>query len=206
MLLAAGSSTRMGSAKQLLPFKGKSILAGVLKETLCSELDTVVLVLGSGAGEIEKALGTNLVHPKLKVVRNPRYPEGMSTSIAAGLSCVDSTHDHVMILLADMPLIHADVINLLIEKYLASGLPLGALSVRGKRVHPVIFSRKFYADLYALKGDVGGRRLFREYEDSVCLVESPRPGVDRDVDTPEDYADFRSAYGEGAEECPRKPS
>jgi molybdenum cofactor cytidylyltransferase len=181
----------MGAPKQLLPVSGTVLLATVLEETLRSNLDAVVLVLGHRSRDIRSALGERLAHPKLKIAENPRYEEGISTSIRCGLQQVESDHDHVMILLADMPYVNARLINLLLRQFVDSQKPLGAIRMKGRRFHPVVFSRRFYGELKELRGDVGARGLFDTYEDQVCLVEPEEPFDPRDIDTPEDYADLQ---------------
>jgi molybdenum cofactor cytidylyltransferase len=124
-------------------------------------------------------------HPKLSIVANPFYEAGISTSILAGLGQAEEAHDHVMILLGDMPGIRTAVIDRLIESYLASGRPLGAVCVKGRRSHPVIFGRSLYPDLRALKGDTGARPVFAAHADDACLLDLDYD--DRDIDTPKDY-------------------
>ena len=191
LLLAAGASTRMGKPKQLLPVDEGTLLERVLGEVLKSDLDKVILVLGHRAVEIKKVLGQILEHPKLNVIENRQHKQGISSSIIAGLSRVKESHDHVMILLADMPHVDSKLINLLIHRYLDSGLPIGAIEVKKKRSHPVIFSRKLYHELLKLQGDMGARALFRKYDKLVCLIEPEEFYDDRDIDTPEDYMEFQ---------------
>ena len=191
IILSAGASTRMGTPKQLLSIQGGTILGRVLNEALNSDLDEVILVLGHKPKEITKALGTIVTHPKLKVIQNKNYKEGISTSIIAGLSQVEVSHDHVMILLGDMPSITSNLINLLVRKFLASHKPIGAINLKGKRSHPVIFSRTLYHELHALRGDVGAKCLFQKYSDRVCLVEPEGSYDDKDIDTQEDYLEFK---------------
>ena len=191
IILSAGASTRMGTPKQLLPIEGGTILGRVLNEALNSDLDKVILVLGHKAKDIMGVLGQILTHPKLKVIQNKHYKEGISTSIIAGLSQVEGSHGHVMILLGDMPSITSNLINLLVREFLASLQPIGAIKLKGKRSHPVIFSRTLYHELHALKGDVGAKGLFREYKDKVCLVEPEGSYDDKDIDTREDYLEFK---------------
>lgn len=195
ILLAAGSSTRMGRPKQLLSAGGQTLLVRVLEQALRSELHRVVLVLGDRAEEIRQTLGKNLEHPKLTCIENKQYREGISSSIKAGLD-VASHYDHAMILLADMPCIHARLINLLLRRYLDSGMPLGAVQVGGKRSHPVIFGKELFRELFTLTGDTGGRNLFKTYKDRVCLVEAEGIYRDMDIDTPEDYENFRKSLEE----------
>ncbi len=188
ILLAAGASTRMGKTKQLLPLGEKTLIERVLVEALNSELDKVVLVLGYQAVEIKKIINPVSPQPKLSIIENRQFKQGISSSIIAGLSEIENTHDHVMILLGDMPFIHRDLIDLLLRRYLQSGLPIGAIKGKERPVHPMIFSRELYPELLILQGDVGARALFTKYRDQVCLIEPEGPYDGRDIDTPEDYA------------------
>ena len=185
----------MGRTKQLLPAGGETLLGRVLNEALKSDLDRVVLVLGHEAEEIRSVLGPVMPHPKLKVVENRQYEQGMSSSIITGLTEVEDAYDHVMILLGDIPHIDAGLINHLLRQYLGSRLPIGAVKIGAKRSHPVIFGRKLYGELHRLKGDEGGRSLLAGYSRQTCLVEPERPYDDRDIDTPEDYAKFLNEQG-----------
>lgn len=200
IILAAGTSTRMGKPKQLLPVHGQTLLGRLIDEALKSDLDKVFLVLGHHAEEIRVALGKILGHPTLKVIENSLYKKGISTSIRAGLSKAEKDHDHVMILLADMPHINAGLINLLLQRYLDSRLPLGAVRIAEKRSHPVIFGRKLYHELHQLKGDVGARELFLRYGDQVCLVEPEGSYDNRDIDTLEDYIRHAKTYTKSSRE------
>jgi len=191
LVLAAGASARMGTPKQLLPAGDALLLERVLAQTLRSELDLVVLVLGFMADEIRERSLSGSLQPNLKIIENTDYTLGISSSILAGLSHVEKDYAHVMILLGDMPHITSGVINRLVSGYLESGLPLGALKVRGKRSHPVIIGRPFFPALHRLTGDRGARDLFISHKDQVCLVDLGEDYDDMDIDTCEDYLEFK---------------
>jgi molybdenum cofactor cytidylyltransferase len=181
----------MGTLKQLLPVAHATLLDRVLSGALTSDLCAVVLVLGFKAKEIRKGLQTDLRHPRLKIIENPDYRRGISSSIIAGLSAAEKDWDGVMILLGDMPCVTAEIINLLIRRSEASGRPLAALTSKGRRSLPVIIRRPFFSALHGLRGDEGARALFVEHPDQVCLVEPEGDYDDRDIDTEEDYLAIR---------------
>jgi molybdenum cofactor cytidylyltransferase len=199
LLLAAGASTRMGQPKQLLRMGEGTLLDRILAEVMGSELDLTVLVLGHQAQEIRQSLRTDLHHPKLKIIENKHYLDGMSTSIITGLCEVEDVFDHVMIILADMPLINSSLINLLLNEYLATNLQLGAIKLIGRRSHPVVVGRQFYDELRQLKGDVGARDLFLKHAHQVCLVEPDQEYDDVDIDTMEEYLEFKESLDHGSE-------
>ena len=191
LVLAAGASSRMGIPKQLLPAGDTLLLERVLAQALRSKLDLVVLVLGFKAREIRGKIRSGSLQSNLKIVENTDFKLGISSSIIAGLSHVEKNFAHVMILLGDMPYITSGVINRLVSGYLESGLPLGALKVRGKRSHPVIIGRPFFTALHRLTGDQGARDLFVSHKDHVCLVDPGEDYDDMDIDTYEDYLKFK---------------
>ena len=191
IVLAAGESSRMGGGiKQLLSVGEETLIERVLGQILASQLDKVVLVLGHRAMEIETVIAHRLVNPRLCIIENLRYRQGISSSIAAGIREVEGAYDHAMIFLADMPFIPSNLINRLLERHLISGMSIAAIQVDGRPAHPVIFSRELYPDLKGLEGDVGARSLFRKYSDAVCLIPAEGEYDALDIDTPEDYARF----------------
>ena len=160
LLLAAGASSRMGKPKQLLPAGGTTLLDRVLFEALRSDLEGIVLVLGFEARAIAEGLKTDLRHPKLRIIENRNYRQGMGSSLAAGLAAAEKDFEAVMVLLGDMPHVTAGLINLLLRRYLQSGTSLAALTSGGKRSHPVIIGRPFFPHLRCLQGDEGAKGLF----------------------------------------------
>jgi molybdenum cofactor cytidylyltransferase len=192
LVLAAGASTRMGTPKQLLPIGQATLLDRILSESLQSELDLVVLVLGFKIEDILKGLKTSLRHPKLKVVENKSHALGMSSSISAGLSAVEKECDYVMILLGDMPHVTSRLINLLLRRCRQAGHPLAAVTSAGRRSHPVMIGRPFYPLLHQLQGDEGARSLFAQHADQVFLLETEEDYDDGDIDTWDDYVSLRT--------------
>ena len=191
IILAAGASTRMGEPKQLLTLDGQTLLDRILGQAFDSDLDRVILVLGHQAQGIMRELKIDLHYPKLKIIENRNYRDGISSSIITGLSAIEDEFDHAMVILADMPRITANLINHLLHRYLVSSLPLGAIKIKNRRSHPVIFSRRLYPELHQFRGDVGARDLFQKYADQVCLVEPEQEYNDTDIDSPEDYFRFK---------------
>jgi molybdenum cofactor cytidylyltransferase len=202
ILLAAGASTRMGSLKQLLPVVGMTLVERTLTSALESRLDRLVLVLGHRAHEIEQALGAVGRDPRLSIIHNPHYREGISSSLVAGVDEIAHSHDHGMILLADMPFIDRRVIDLLVENYLNSQLPIGAVKVGEHAAHPVVFRRDLFFELKSLTGDVGARFLLKKYSDQVCLIAPGSSYDNRDIDTQQDYRNFQTDLKERKTEWP----
>lgn len=204
IILAAGASRRMGRPKQLLPVGQFSLIEIVLKETLQSLLSSAILVLGHESDTIKKNIRTSLRdHHKLKIIDNPGYKNGMSTSLILSLSMVEEEYDQVMFLLSDMPFISASIINHLIKGYWDSGNDLCALKIKERRSLPVIVSRKYYSDIHQLKGDIGARDVFVKYANEVALIDAPEGYQDFDLDTPEDYEKYLKTFTTEAQRSQR---
>jgi len=183
IILAAGTSSRMGKPKQLLTYKGKTLLNWVLETAIQSSLSRVVLVLGHSAAEIQKTLD----YPNIPIIFNAQYHQGQSSSIRHGINALEPSTNAAMFLLGDQPLIKTATINALISSYTEKQSLITVPTFQGKRGNPVIFDRRLFPQLETLSGDSGGRVLFDENVDQIAIVEVDDPGILMDVDSFEDY-------------------
>lgn len=179
ILLAAGKSSRMGKLKQLMPLGNSTILEQTLDNLLGSHLTEVIVVLGYKAEEVVKRLSGRPV----KVVVNPLYRKGMGTSIAAGLKFVDSQAQAVMLTLSDQPYVDSPTINRLIDEFGNNHKGITIPTYKGKRGHPLIFARKYQAQLSRLSSDIGGREIIKEHPEDVLEVAVNCEGIVIDIDT-----------------------
>lgn len=181
VILAAGLGRRMGTVKQLLPLHGKPLLQHVIDAARASRLENLLLILGHAHDQVLPQLDTH----GFEVVVNRDFAAGQSSSVRAGLEH-RADADGIMYLLGDQPLLSADTINTLIDCFL-SERPWAAVPVhRGQPGNPVIIGRPLMADLAALSGDIGARRLLQKSQ-FVRRVEIDDPAILRDVDTMDDY-------------------
>ena len=180
ILLAAGKSSRMGKLKQLMPLGESTILEQTLDNLLGSKAAEVIVVLGYKAEEVMKRLSGK----PIKVVVNPLYRKGMSTSIAAGLKFVDSQSQAVMLTLGDQPYVDSPTINRLIDAFSSDKKGIVIPTHQGQRGHPLIFARKYQAQLYDLSGDIGGREIIKQHPEDVLEVPVDCEGIVIDIDTP----------------------
>jgi len=183
ILLAAGESQRMGRPKQLLPFGSSTILGRTIDNLLSSRVDEVIVVLGTRAGAMKQVIAGRQV----KVVVNPDYREGMSTSLIAGIWQADSKAQWVMVALADQPLIDKDTYNRIIEGALGCDMGIILPTYRRKRGNPVIFSIKYKDELLGLEGDLGGREILKRHPDDILEVAVGSEGVTIDINNLDDY-------------------
>lgn len=183
IVLAAGQSKRMGRAKQLLPFGSGTILESVIMSLAESKVDEIILVLGHRGEEIRESLACR----PAKTVINPRYEEGMSSSIICGMNAVDEHADAVMIVLGDQPLISSDVIDKLAQEYRSGEKGIVVPLCKMRRGNPVIFDIKYREKLSALRGDIGGKTIVDSDSGDVLEVDIESDAVIQDIDEKDEY-------------------
>jgi molybdenum cofactor cytidylyltransferase len=186
ILLAAGSSSRMGQAKQLLPLGSSTVLAQTLEHARAAAVDEVVLVLGSSAEPIRHQLPQTLL-AGIKVVVNHDYEQGMASSLRSGLSALDPQSAAALILLGDQPFTLPQTLDRIIQAYRDSGAQIVIPTHQGTRGNPVLLARSVFSEAMALKGDVGCRAIFRNHLEGIVNVEVEDLGVLLDIDDREDY-------------------
>ena len=188
IILAAGQSSRMGSVNKLLePVQGKLMMRHAVDAAIESNVSSVIVVTGFEAERVAE----HLSDLPLSIVHNPRYGEGMSTSLQCGIAALPGDVDGVVICLADMPNVSAAHINKLIDAFDPDmDRAVCVSSFAGRRGNPVLWSRFFFAQMQQLSGDEGARRLLREHGDVVYEVDMPSRAVLHDIDTVEALSHF----------------
>jgi len=194
IVLAAGTSSRLGSAKQLVRAGGQYLLDHVLDAALASGLDRIVLVLGHRSEEVSAALKERADRDRLRVLVNPAYRDGMSGSLRTGIKSVQDAFPAVMILLGDQPFVRAELIDLLIRRFQSSGKDICAPVCRGRRGHPVIIGRRFFDAVMSITGDIGARQVLGSNPQRVLGVEIFDSRIFFDVDTREDIKRLQSCF------------
>jgi len=183
IVLAAGSSSRMGRPKQLLEVDGRPMLEAVVAQANSSRLDEVLVVLGANAEEIRGQVQLG----RARVLINPHHQTGMASSLRAGLAALDGQIDRAMVILGDQPDISARLIDELLDLQHESGLPAAALSFAGLLHPPVVLRRDLWEEVMSLEGDVGCRAVIRARPELVASLPVPDRKHPVDVDTPQDY-------------------
>jgi molybdenum cofactor cytidylyltransferase len=181
IVLAAGASRRLGRPKALLVLAGRTLLARAVAAQLEAGLDPVVVVLGHAAEEVRAAAGLP-PDPRLCVVVNPGWEEGMASSLRSGLE-VCGNPDAVVVALADQPDTDSARVRAVVEAWDGQA-PLVVPIGDGRSSHPVLFARAVYGELRALRGDIGGRAIVERHRDAAIRV--PLAAL-LDVDTEDDY-------------------
>jgi molybdenum cofactor cytidylyltransferase len=193
VILAAGESARMGEPKQLLAYRGKTLLRHSLDAALSVPDAPVVVVLGANAdlihGQIDAA--------RVIITQNEDWREGMGGSLSVGLKALLAQHDHLtaaLFLVCDQPLLSADLLKLLIAKHEETGREIVAAEYDGALAVPALFGRSLFPELLALKGASGARKVIQTHRSLAIGV--PFPGGEFDIDTPSDYERLCAARAE----------
>jgi len=189
VVLAAGQSRRMGARNKLLEdLDGRPLVVRTVDAALASAAEVVIVVTGHEPEEVRSALGGRAV----TVVHNPAFEQGLSTSLRAGLEAVPAEVSAALVCLADMPGVDAGTLDALIGAYdPIEGRAIVVPTHRGKRGNPVLWDRRFFAEMAELAGDVGARHLIGAHDDVVAEVEMESDAVLVDIDTPDALARAR---------------
>ena len=187
LVLAAGRSSRMAPHNKLLmrDAQGHAMVARVVEAALASRASDVLVVTGHQADQVEQAAGmVGRPGRRPRVVHAEGYAAGLSASLKAGLSALPAGAEAVLVCLGDMPLVSAALLDRLIDAF----DPLARQgcvvpTCQGVRGNPVLWGRRFFADIMALEGDAGARSLLRRHQADILELETGDEAVLRDFDT-----------------------
>ncbi len=184
LILAAGASARMGRPKQLLLYRGQTLIRWAVESALASVCRPIVVVVGAQAELVKN----ELEHLPVLVADNGEWQKGMSSSIRIGIETLVTCGvemEGAVIMLCDQPFVTTGLVNALIETRRKTGKMIVASEYGETRGVPAFFSRQLFSELTALEGNEGARQVIANHPDvvaTVCFAE----GV-VDVDTPQDY-------------------
>lgn len=187
VVLAAGGSSRMGSLKQLLVYQDKSLLQHAVNAAIGTTIRPVIVVTGYNSDVLKKEMaGMNAV-----VVENEKWQEGISSSLHCGLDAVQKISadvDGIIFMVCDQPYLTTSIINSLLQRQHATGMPIVAARYEDKLGTPALFHKIFFNKLMELKGDAGAGKLIRQHEDQVSSIPFPKGIID--IDTQKDYEEL----------------
>ena len=190
IILAAGASRRMGQPKQLLPYRGQSLLECVIQCALASSCRPVIVILGAHA----EAIAPAIEHLPIAVIHNANWHQGMSSSIRCGVSYIRDnlpSTDGILFLTCDQPFVSTNLIETLIKRYNDSNKPIVASQYEGTMGIPVLFSPLFYSNLMQLEGDYGAKTLIQTYPSQVATINFPKGKIDLDT-----FVDYQKLISE----------
>jgi molybdenum cofactor cytidylyltransferase len=192
LLLAAGSATRFGRSKQLEKLGGTPLVSRAARALSSSVVDEVVVVVGNGADEVTRALANEDV----RLVLNPAFRTGLSSSLRAGVHSLDSRSDAVVVCLGDQPFVTADLIDRIVDRYRKTRADAVAASSDDIISPPVLLDRGLFGEVARLRGDRGAKGIAM----AAARFEKVEADPDAllDVDTEEELARAREILRERA--------
>jgi molybdenum cofactor cytidylyltransferase len=183
VILAAGSSIRLGQPKQLLIFEGSSLIKKIAKVAL-NVSGEVVVVTGCQSKKVQaELLGLPLI-----IVQNEYFQEGVASSIRKGLNALIESFkglEGAIFIVCDQPYLSVEVLNRLIQSAHKTGKRVIASAYGGTIGIPVLFHKSYFDRLLGLQGDIGAKNLIRENLPDVTTIDFPEGEVD--IDTMQDY-------------------
>ena len=183
VILAAGSSSRMGRPKQILQFQGESLIRRAARAALGAGCHPVVVVTGANA----ELMRSQLDGFEVCEVLNTLWETGIASSIRVGVKAlVGADVDAAVVMLCDQPHVTADVISNIIAAHRTTGKPIVASTYGGSFGVPALFSREFFAELERLEGAAGAKQVIHRHASLAHFLSFPCGEVD--VDTPDDFS------------------
>ena len=185
IILAAGSSSRMGAPKQTLQFRGQTLLRRAALAALGAGCRPVVVVTGANAEPSRRELNGLDV----REVLNPLWETGMASSIRAGVEGLVGVDPHAaaaVLMLCDQPYLNSEIISGLVKAHGATARPVVASTYGGSFGVPALFGRELFAELTRLEGAAGAKQVIKRHASEAHFI--PFPGGEVDVDTPDDFS------------------
>lgn len=192
VVLAAGSSKRMGRNKLLLDLGGETVVRRTVEAALEAGLDPVVVVLGHEAERVGAELDGLACLP----VVNPRHPEGAATSVRAGVAEVPGDAAALVIVLADMPFVTGAMLRAMVESYRATRAPVVVSRYGDVEAPPTLFDRSVFPELVTLEGDRCARQVARRHQAGGAFVTWAADAL-QDLDVAADYERVRARRAGG---------
>jgi molybdenum cofactor cytidylyltransferase len=189
IILAAGASTRMGTPKQLLPYRERSFIRYITEVAIASACQPIAVVLGANVERIKPEISQLPV----QIVENQQWAEGMSTSIRVGLEALLAMNpnlDAVAIALCDQPFVSFPILDRIVEAYHLTGKPIIASEYSGTLGVPALFNRTLFSELMTLKSTEGAKKLIKKHIHQVFSVPFAEGAID--IDTPKDYEQLQT--------------
>lgn len=187
ILLAAGSSSRMGQPKQLLEIEGEPLLLKSTKLAIASIADKVIVVLGANEQTHRKTIEPLPV----EIINNTAWQSGMGSSLKEGLQKLLHTTPQlnaVLVMVCDQPLLTAEHLNKLIQTFKTSKCQIVASHYSGDRGVPALFEKSLFEELLNLEDNSGAKKIIQQHKEVVHTIAFPEGIID--LDTPDDYQNF----------------
>ena len=184
VILAAGASSRMGRAKQLLPWENTTLLGNAIRKAKASDANSVTVVLGANAESIRKELPGN----QIEIVVNSLWAAGLGSSIACGTDFQikkECTPNGILFMLADQPLVDTAYLNAMMAAFNTEQHTIIATAYDSRAGVPALFSKDHYEKLAKLSHDFGAKKIIESQDKNTMVLKLGKRILD--IDTKTDY-------------------
>lgn len=188
IVLAAGSSSRLGQPKQLVKLGGRPALHIVVSNAVAVAGHSVTVVLGANSQDLTRLLA----HSPASVVVNRHWEEGMASSLRHGIAAVPATASAVLVMLGDQVAVSIDDLKRLINGWNGHDTVIAAAVYQRHVGVPAIFPRWCFGELRELRGDRGARQIIERHAQRLVHVQMPNAAID--LDTPDDLAKLTEQF------------
>ncbi len=193
VVLAAGSSTRMGRNKLFFDLGGETLLRRVVRRAIDAGLDPVIVVVGHEAERARAELAGLPCTP----VDNPDHALGINRSLRTGISHVPETARAAVVMLADMPFVTSRMVAGLVTRYRDSTAPLVISAYGDVNAPPMLYDRALFPELRQMQGEGCGRQVVRRHRHEAVALSWPEAAL-QDIDVPEDYERIKAELARSA--------
>ena len=190
VILAAGSSSRMGANKMLLPLGGEPLVRRAVRQALEAGLQPVLAVLGHEADRAR----ASLEGLPCTIVLNADHLQGVRTSLRAGVSALPAEAGAAVVILGDMPFVTADMIRALVTCYRDGRSPLVVSRYGEVTAPPILYDRSLFEELRSGDGEGCGKHVVKRHRDEAVMLDWPETAL-ADVDVPADYEKLKTLAG-----------
>ena len=193
IVLAAGSSSRMGQAKSALPFgqTGETVLSRIVSTILAGGVPELVVIAGAHIDAVRQAMPRH--EPRARVIEHPGWEHGQLSSLIAGLDAIDQPLlEAALVTPVDVPLVSPFTVAAVVSAWRRTRASIVRPADGERHGHPVVFDRAVFDALRAADPNIGAKAVFATYRDRIVNVEVKDAGAFEDIDTPEDYERLRS--------------
>jgi molybdenum cofactor cytidylyltransferase len=191
IVLAAGSSERMGQNKLLLPLGGEPLVRRTVRRAIEAHLEPVIVVVGFEAARMRAALE----ELPCRIVLNDQYALGVNRSLRTGLQHLPASAAAAIVILADMPHVTSSMLEQMVARFRAGAAPLVISDYAGVNAPPMLYDRALFLELGAMEGEGCGRQVVRRHRAEADVISWPADAL-ADVDVPADYERMRDAFGD----------
>ena len=192
VILAAGYSSRMGAFKPGLHIGDETVISRLVGSFRSAGISDIVVVSGHNRQELLSLINGLEVTESY----NEKYPEGMFTSIQAGVQKTDKALRGFFLIPVDCPLLEAETIDLLVSN-IRDDSSFVVPCYRGKKGHPLYIPMKYRDEILNYDGNGGLKAITDKYDDQMIRIETGRESTVMDMDTPAAYEELKAFYQRG---------